>query len=118
MAQRVLVQVVRRSHHDIQLEQHQMMGKTGTAQVADPNARGYQPGAYMSSFLGAAPAAHPQVAAVVMIRRPLKSLGHYGGKVAGPAVKEIIRHTLAYLDVPPDGTAGEQLATRGTGGQN
>ena len=55
-----------------------------------------------NSFLGAAPAHDPVVAVLVMIRKPKRSLGYYGGTVAGPAVREIIQKTLAYWDITPD----------------
>lgn len=106
VAQRVLVRMVNDSHHDIKLEDYQMLGKTGTAQVPYRNRPGYEPDAYVSSFVGAAPAHDPQVAALVMIRRPRKSIGYYGGKVAGPAVKEVIARTLAYWRIPPDSDIG------------
>ncbi len=66
------------------------------------NRRGYEPDAYLGSFLGAAPALDPVVSVIVMIRKPKRSLGYYGGTVAGPAVREIIQKTLAYWDITPD----------------
>ena len=33
---------------------------------------------------------------------PDKALGHYGGAIAGPVVRDIIDHTLTYLGVQPD----------------
>ena len=52
--------------------------------------------------MGAAPARDPQLVALIVIRKPDKSLGYYGGQVAGPVVREILRHGLAYLQIPPD----------------
>ncbi len=102
VAQRTLVRMVNDSPHDIKLARYQVLGKTGTAQVPYSNRRGYEPDAYLGSFLGAAPAHDPVVATLVMIRKPNRKLGYYGGKVAGPAVKEVIEKTLAYWDIPPD----------------
>ncbi len=102
VAQRALVRVVNDSHHNIQLDGYQAIGKTGTAEVPYPDRPGYEPGAYLASFLGAAPAEDPQIAVVVMIRKPDPSIGYYGGLVSGPAVKKILERTLAYWNVPSD----------------
>ena len=102
VAKQALVRMVNESPHDIKLAKYQVLGKTGTAQVPYRNRRGYEPDAYIGSFLGAAPAHDPVVSVIVMIRKPKRSLGYYGGKVAGPAVREIIQKTLAYWDIPPD----------------
>ena len=70
--------------------------------MADITGRGYEPDAYLASFIGAAPADDPQVAVLVMVRRPNPKLGYYGGTVSAPAVKSILGKTLAYLQVPPE----------------
>jgi len=78
------------------------MGKTGTAQVPRKDRRGYEAGAYLGSFVAAAPASDPVVAALVMIRKPNAHKAYYGGTVAAPAVKAILEQVLPYLNVPPD----------------
>lgn len=92
-----------------QLEYWQVLGKTGTAQVPwDPEVRrtqgkkGYEPNAYLGSFLAAAPASDPQVVILVMVRKPDRRIGYYGGTVAAPAVKAILQEVLPYLNVPHD----------------
>ena len=110
VAKRAMARVVNDSHHDIKLADYQVIGKTGTAQVPYSDRRGYEPNAYLGSFLGAAPADDPLVAVLVMVTKPNKSLGYYGGKVAGPAVREVIEKTLAYWDVPIDRGHTTQMA--------
>jgi cell division protein FtsI/penicillin-binding protein 2 len=102
VARQALVRMVNQSPHDIKLTKYQVLGKTGTAQVPYRNRRGYEPDAYLGSFLGAAPAHDPVMSVLVMIRKPTRHLGYYGGTVAGPAVREIIQKTLAYWDITPD----------------
>ena len=102
VAKQALVRMVNESPHDIKLAKYQVLGKTGTAQVPYRNRRGYEPDAFLGSFLGAAPAHDPVLAVLVMIRKPKRSLGYYGGTVAGPAVRAIIQKTLAYWDITPD----------------
>jgi len=77
-----------------------VMGKTGTAQVPGPG--GYEQDAYISTFVGAAPASRPRLVATVMIFRPNRQIGYYGGTVAAPAVGEILKQSLGYLGVAPD----------------
>jgi len=81
------------------LESYSVGGKTGTAQVACKDGRGYEPGAYVASFVGIAPVDKPRVVCLVMVDRPTKS--HYGGVVSAPAVAAIVERTLSYLGVPP-----------------
>ncbi len=82
------------------LDRWTSLGKTGTAQVAGRG--GYLPGAYTASFVGAAPAERPALVVVVSVYRPDPSTGYYGGAVAAPVVREVLRRSLAYLGVPPD----------------
>ncbi|NLX05494.1 MAG: penicillin-binding protein 2 [Phycisphaerae bacterium] len=80
---------------------YQVFGKTGTAQVARSDGRGYKPRAYVASFLGGAPAPAPKLVCLVSIREPDPRVGHFGGTVAAPAVKEILEKTVKYLNIPP-----------------
>ncbi len=101
LQQRVLVRVVTDGGGiDAALPDYQVLGKTGTAQVARLEGGGYEPDAYVSSFIGAAPAEDPEVVVLVMIYRPNPAIGYYGRKVAAPGVRAILADTLAYLGVP------------------
>lgn len=84
------------------LPNHQVFGKTGTAEIARRDGRGYEKGAYVSSFVAGVPAASPELVVFVAIRRPDASIGYYGGQVSAPVVREIMRHSLAYLRIPGD----------------
>ncbi len=88
------------------LPEHQAFGKTGTAQIARRGGHGYLKGAYCANFVGGAPAGRPRAAVVVTMYHP-RGDQYYGSAVAGPAFKEIMAETLAYLQVPaefgPDG---------------
>jgi cell division protein FtsI (penicillin-binding protein 3) len=85
-----------------QLERFRVFGKTGTPKLLAPGARRYEPGAYQPIFVGAAPAADPKVAVLVMIRRPNPNRGYYGGVVAAPAGAKMLDWTLDYYGIPPD----------------
>lgn len=75
-------------------------GKTGSAQVARRNGRGYEAGAFVASFMGFAPANKPELAIAVVVHRPKGS--HWGATVAAPIFKEIGEKGLWYLKVPAD----------------
>ena len=109
LAKEVLTGVVKRGGKELNVSPYTMCGKTGTAQVPYKDRRGYEPEAYLCSFVGAAPAANPQIVTLVMIRKPDPSRGHYGRVVAGPAVRDIVRATLEYLQVPPDATLASSV---------
>ena len=72
-------------------------GKTGTAQIAP-----YSSDQFTASYIAGAPLNTPRLVCLVSVRKPDKSIGHYGGQVAGPVVKGILERSLAYLDVPRD----------------
>lgn len=82
---------------------YQVFGKTGTAQIANPNGRGYLPGKYMGSFIGGAPSDYPRAVAVVSLFKPSGGK-YYGGTVSAPAVADILADTLKYMQVPPERT--------------
>jgi len=109
MSEIVLVSVVEEGSGKLaKVPGHQVLGKTGTSKLSFTDKRGYEEGAYLASFIAAAPASDPRVAVLVMVRRPDAKLGYYGSKVSAPAVGEILAGTLAYLQVPP----GEEVAMR------
>jgi stage V sporulation protein D (sporulation-specific penicillin-binding protein) len=94
--------------HAAKIANYHVAGKTGTAQLA----RGgiYVPGAFTSSFVGIVPATRPKIAILVCVTNPHGQ--HYGGVVAAPAVREIARQTMAYLEVPPDSPGDTRDGTR------
>jgi len=82
------------------LEKWQVFGKTGTAQVAKSDGRGYEEGAFIASFIGGAPAEDPAILVLVSVRRPNVKLGkgYTGGTVASPVVGQVIEKTMTYLE--------------------
>ena len=85
------------------LEKWQVFGKTGTANVASSDRRGYSENEFIASFIGGAPAEDPKVLVLVSVRRPRVSLGkgYTGGAVASPVVGSILEKTLTYLEKHP-----------------
>ena len=78
-------------------------GKTGTAQIAREDGKGYYKRKYTAVFAGFAPLTHPRIPCVIVIQEPEYGKGtHYGGAAAGPVFKEIVREALIRLNVPEE----------------
>ncbi len=67
-------------------------GKTATSEKLPRRS-----GKYIASFLTFAPAENPQVLSLVLINEPQGN--YYGGSVAGPVMKELLRNILPYLGI-------------------
>ncbi|MFZ5965853.1 MAG: stage V sporulation protein D [Bacillota bacterium] len=72
-------------------------GKTGTADKIE-NGR-YAAGKVYSSFIALAPIDDPKLAVLVVVDEPQGV--HFGSLTAAPAVHEILKDSLRYLDVEP-----------------
>ena len=82
------------------VEGNEVAGKTGTAQIINPETGMYSKEKYVSSFLGFVPADNPRLAIIVVIYEPKGQI--YGGVVAAPVFKDIANQALSYLDIPMD----------------
>jgi cell division protein FtsI (penicillin-binding protein 3) len=80
------------------LDGYNVCGKTGTAQKIESNGQ-YARNKYVASFIGFAPTERPALVALVVVDEPKTT--HYGGTVAAPAFKRIIKETLSYLNIAP-----------------
>jgi cell division protein FtsI (penicillin-binding protein 3) len=80
------------------IKNYRVAGKTGTAYIATKN--GYDKRRYTASFVGMAPASHPQLAVAVIIRDPKHH--HFGGIVAAPLFAKVMAGALRFLGIPPD----------------
>ncbi|HET7921968.1 MAG TPA: penicillin-binding protein 2 [Gammaproteobacteria bacterium] len=78
---------------------YHVAGKTGTAHIAVNG--GYSPENYISVFAGMAPATHPRLVTVVVIRDPGKG-EYYASTVAAPVFSQVMTGALRLLDIPPD----------------
>ncbi len=92
------------------LSGYEAAGKTGTAQKALANGRGYSD-KRVASFFGFAPADNPQVVILVVIDEPQSN--SFGGVVAAPAFKAIAEQVLPSMGVYPKGVT--YLAKAGPG---
>jgi cell division protein FtsI/penicillin-binding protein 2 len=75
-------------------------GKTGTAQVADPNGKGYLPDVTIGSFAGFAPSDDPKFVMIVTINHPRTV--SYAESSAAPTWGKMAKFLLQYLQVQPE----------------
>lgn len=89
-------------------------GKTGTALIPLPNARGYMNSVYTSSFAGYVPAEHPALTGIVV----LDQTPYFGGTASAPVFSTIAGYGLRQYRIaplPPQPPAqGVPLATAAT----
>ena len=89
------------------LEGYDLIGKTGTAQIADENGGGYLTGAsdIISSFAGVYPKDDPKVIIYASVKRP------EGGnqKIIQEAIKDIVVNISKYYGTDPDTTSEVEL---------
>jgi cell division protein FtsI (penicillin-binding protein 3)/stage V sporulation protein D (sporulation-specific penicillin-binding protein) len=74
-------------------------GKTGTAQVAKENGKGYDEDKTIQSFIGFGPAYNPQFLVLVKLDNPKVSKSSLS---AVPIFKQLAQYIINYWQIPPD----------------
>lgn len=86
--------------HNAQIEGVRIGGKTGTAQKARVDGKGYAQGLYVASFVGFAEASalglKRRLTLFVMVDEP-KAKSIYGGTLAAPVFKRVMQRVLHHL---------------------
>lgn len=80
-------------------------GKTGTAQKARANGRGYEPGSYIASFVGfadGAPIGVNRILSLVVAVDEPRTTSIYGGTLAAPVFQRIMQRSLHFLATRQD----------------
>lgn len=87
-----------------QLDDYSAIGKTGTAQIPNPDGGGYLTGDgnNIYSFLGMAPKEDPQLMVHVSIQKPQLKVTEVGSDAVSYVFKNIMENSLRYLDIEPD----------------
>lgn len=97
----MLVSVVERGHGKrAGVPGYYVAGKTGTAQVPNPDAAGYLKDVSIGSFAGFAPADNPRFVMLVKIDRPRDV--EWAESSAAPLFGELAEFLLSYLQVPTE----------------
>ncbi|KAB2343098.1 peptidoglycan D,D-transpeptidase FtsI family protein [Actinomadura rudentiformis] len=87
---------------------YRVAGKTGTAEIVNPNCGCYAGGGYTASFAGFAPADDPQLVVQVVLQAPKRG-SHYGGDVAAPVFKDVMSFALQTRKIPPTGSKAPSI---------
>ncbi|MFL0246742.1 stage V sporulation protein D [Candidatus Clostridium stratigraminis] len=85
---------------------YHIAGKTGTAQKVSSVTKSYEPGKYISSYAGMAPADKPTITLFVSIDEPDPS-NYYAGQIAAPVAKQIFNDIFNYLGTTADASKEE-----------
>ena len=88
-------------------------GKTGTAMYIEPSCGCYRDGV-VASFIGMAPADDAQLVVAVSLVNP--SNGRYGGEIAAPVFRKVMKYALQTQQIPPTGSRPAKLALTFGGG--
>ncbi|MBR3890621.1 MAG: stage V sporulation protein D [Bacilli bacterium] len=80
------------------IDGYRVGGKTGTAQIVNPETGAYYDREYNLSMIASAPMDDPSVVAYVVMERPHSAI-QYGGTIVGPIIKNILEDVLPYMGV-------------------
>lgn len=86
------------------LDNYTVLGKTGTAQIPDPDGSGYLEGNHNNiySFLGMAPKENPEILMHVSVTQPKIKEGESGTDPTSFIFKNVMENGLRYLNIEPD----------------
>lgn len=84
----------------LKFDHYSVAAKTGTAQVAMENGKGYYPDRHTHSFFGYFPAYDPQFIVFMFLKNP-KNV-NYASQTLIPPFVNITKFLLNYYNVPPD----------------
>lgn len=99
----MLVSVVVRSHKRAGVDGYKLGGKTGTAQVPNPDGGGYLDNAFNHSFIGMGPADQPKFIILTKIDEPnLEKIGGlFAESTAVPLFSKVANFLLHYYQIEP-----------------
>ena len=87
--------------HNAYVEGYDIGGKTATSEKLPRRS-----GKYIASFIGFAPVDEPQVLTLILIDEPQGV--YYGGTIAAPAVGDIYKNILHYLNIEREEVSDEE----------
>ncbi len=76
--------------------------KSGTAQLIDPVTGNYSDSDYVGSVLALFPTENPQLIVYVVLHAP-RGYSTYGGRIAGPIVRQLAEELAPYYGIPIQG---------------
>ena len=97
--------VARGTGHNAYIVDQRVGGKTGTAQKVKDGL--YMQGNYITSFIGILPANNPEVVIYIAVDNA-KGVTQYGGTVAAPIAREVMKSIIDILDISTDSNGIEK----------
>lgn len=91
--------VAKGTGHNAYIADYRVGGKTGTAQKVSNGV--YMQGNYITSFIGIMPSNNPEVVVYIAVDNA-KGITQYGGTVAAPLAREVMKSIIDILDIKPD----------------
>jgi penicillin-binding protein 2B len=87
-----------------QLDDYSVGGKTGTAEIPNPEGGGYLSGRenYIFSFLGMAPIEDPELIMYVSVQQPELEYDEMGSTPVAFIFRNVMENSLRYLNIDPD----------------
>ncbi len=96
----MLVDVVDKGFDKARIKGYDVAGKTGTAQIPDPNGGGYLANdQFIHDFVGFAPAYSPRFVVLIKMDRP-KGI-KFAADSLSPVFGDIARYLIRYFNIPP-----------------
>ncbi|MBI0578394.1 penicillin-binding protein [Neobacillus cucumis] len=85
------------------IDGYSVAGKTGTANIPNPNGAGYLTGSenYIFSFLGMAPKNDPKLIVYVAVQQPQIDNYELGSRPVSEIFKPVMKNSLQYLNIRP-----------------
>nr|WP_238937859.1 penicillin-binding protein [Anaerobacillus isosaccharinicus] len=92
------------------IEGFEVAGKTGTAEISNPDGPGYLAGhgQYIYSFMGVAPKSDPQLIVYVAVDRPKIEIYESGSAPVSQIFTSVMKHSLQYLNISPNARSGNR----------
>ncbi len=84
------------------VEGYSVAGKSGTAQIPDPEGGGYLADQVNASFVGFLPAQEPRLAILVRLEKPDQAVTLWASDNAAPLFARVARRLVDTLNIPPD----------------
>ena len=84
----------------LKFEHYSVAAKTGTAQIAEPNGKGYYPDRYLHSMFGYFPAYNPRFLVLLYGVNPKKV--SFSSQTMAVPFMNLAKFLLTYYEVPPD----------------
>ena len=113
-AQRLQKMLTHSAAPKAEVEGFVLAGKTGTAQKVKTHGKGYEKGAYVSSYAGFLPATQPRYVVYIAIDRPQKK--YYAAEVAAPVFAKVARFLIRQAGLKPSVQLAKTTKTRAARG--